>query len=264
MKAIAKSLVTVLTIVLGLTIAAKLNAATATVTNNGDANTASTCIAPATCSLRQAINRVNTNVLTDTIDFALSAVGPHVIAPTTELPILARPVNINGYSQAGAVVNTSATGFNAVLKIQLSGANMPTGSAGLRLQDATASSVQGLSITGFNGSGARAVEGNGAGSLIVTGCAIGVTPTFAAAGNATGILTGANQTGAVRIGTLSATSPRATNLISQNTQNAIVLSAVTAAQTGASFIGRNLVNVSADGNTVGTPPMTPLPIFVVP
>ena len=169
-----------LSLILGLSITATLNAATATVTNNGDLNTASTCIAPAACSLRQAINRVNSNLLTDTIDFAITGAGPHVIAPSTELPILIRPVSINGYSQSGAVANTLATGFNAVLKIQLSGANVPSGSAGLRLQDATASSVQGLSITNFVGGG-RAIEANGAGVVSISGCAIGVTPAFVSA-----------------------------------------------------------------------------------
>ena len=235
-----------LSLILGLSITATLNAATATVTNNGDLNTASTCIAPAACSLRQAINRVNSNLLTDTIDFAITGAGPHVIAPSTELPILIRPVSINGYSQSGAVANTLATGFNAVLKIQLSGANVPSGSAGLRLQDATASSVQGLSITNFVGGG-RAIEANGAGVVSISGCAIGVTPAFVSAGNAVGIQSLFNQTGAVRIGTLSSAAPRAVNLIVQNSITGIELSSVTGTQTGSSFIGHNLINVAPDG-----------------
>lgn len=236
-----------LSLILGLSSTATLNAATATVTNNGDANTASTCIAPVACSLRQAINRVNTNLLTDTIEFAIAGAGPHVIAPSTELPILIRPVSINGYSQSGAVANTSTTGFNAVLKIQLSGANMPTGSAGLRLQAPTdASSVQGLSITHFT-VGGRAIEVNSAGVVSITGCAIGLTPAFTAAANFIGIQSLFNQTGAVRIGTLSSASPRAVNLISHNINGAIELSSVSGTQTGTSFVGRNLINVSADG-----------------
>jgi trimeric autotransporter adhesin len=232
-----------------LSLALPLHAATATVTSNGDAGTASTCIAPVACSLRQAINRVNSNLLTDTIDFAIPGAGPHVIAPTTELPALVRTVFINGYSQSGAAVNTSTTGFNAVLKIQLSGTNMPTGSAGLRLQDATASSVQGLSITGF-GVGGRAIEANGAGVVAISGCIIGLTPAFVAAGNFIGIQSLFNQTGAVRIGTLSNATPRAVNLISQNTNSAIELNSVPpSAQTGSSFVGHNLINVAADGVT---------------
>ena len=235
---------------LSLFAASPLYAATATVTNTGDANTASTCIAPVACSLRQAINRVNTNFLTDTIEFAIPSAGPHVIAPATELPILVRPVFINGYSQSGSVVNTSVTGFNAVLKIQLSGANMPTGSAGLRLRAATdAISVQGLSITGF-GVGGRAIEADGAAVVAISGCIIGLTPAFTAAGNFIGIQSLFNQTGAVRIGTLSSASPRAVNLISQNLDSAIELNSVTAgAQTGSSFVGHNLINVAADGVT---------------
>ncbi len=144
--------------------------------------------------------------------------------------------------------NTSTTGFNAVLKIQLSGANLGGGIAGLSLQESVGSIISGLSITNFSGSSGFAIVAGGAGALTVIGCAIGITPSFTAAGNSIGIVSAANQTGAVRIGTLSANSPRAVNLISQNL-NAMVLSPVTGTQTGTSFIGHNLINVSADGTT---------------
>ena len=249
-----KRFVQVLVVIAFFVVPLSAHAASATVTNNGDAAIGSTCIAPVACSLRQAIQRVNSDALTDTIEFAIPGAGPHVIAPISELPILARPVAINGYSQAGAVVNSSATGFNAVLKIQLSGINMLSGSAGLRLRAATdSSSVQGLSITGFSGTGARAVEAGGAGIVSITGCGIGVTPAFTLAGNDVGILASANQIGAVRIGTLSASSPQATNLISNNVQAAIALNATTTAPTGNSFIGHNLINLSADGITFLAP-----------
>jgi trimeric autotransporter adhesin len=232
-----------------LSLATSLHAATLTVTNTGDVGTASTCIAPIACSLRQAINRANSDAASDNIEFAIPGAGPHVISPTTALPVITQPVNINGYSQAGSVQNTSTTGINAVLKIQLSGSNLGGGIAGLSLQENVGSIISGLSITNFSGSGGFAVVAGGAGALTVIGCAIGVTPSFTAAANSIGIVSAANQTGAVRIGTLSANSPRAVNLISQNSLNAIFLSPVTGTQTGTSFIGHNLINVSADGTT---------------
>jgi len=48
------------------------------------------------------------------------------IAPHTELPIITKPVVIEGYSQPGASVNTVTTGTNAVPKIVLSGAKAPS------------------------------------------------------------------------------------------------------------------------------------------
>lgn len=49
------------------------------------------------------------------------------IAPVTELPTITEPVTIDGYTQPGASVNTLNKGTNAVLRIELSGANMTEG-----------------------------------------------------------------------------------------------------------------------------------------
>jgi trimeric autotransporter adhesin len=228
----------------------RLYAATFTVTNTSDAAGISTCVAPIECSLRQAITRANSTSAVDTIAFAIPGTGPHSISPSTELPAITEPVLIDGYTQSGAIANTSSTGFNAVLKIQLNGANIQTASTGLQLQAATSTSIRGLSITGFAGaSNSKAIELNGAGAATITGCAIGVTPAFVAAANASGISSGPNQTGAVRIGTLSTTTHSSVNLISQNMQFGVALGVVNGAQTGSSFIGRNLINVSATGGT---------------
>jgi trimeric autotransporter adhesin len=231
--------------------ALSLNAATLTVTNVGDVASASTCVAPTPCSLRQAIDRANVDAVSDTITFAIAGAGPHIVNPSTQLPIITQPVFIDGYSQAGAVANTSSTGFNAVLKIQLSGGGIGNVAniTGLRVQGSGISTIRGLSITDFSGPSSKAIEANGSGEVNIAGCAIGVTPVFAAATNAVGIRTGVNQTGAVRIGTLPANSPQAANLISENSI-AVQLTATTAAQTGTSFISGNLVNVSANGSTL--------------
>ncbi len=130
-----------------------------TVTNTSD-NTS-------TGSLRWAIGQVNADA-TDTLDqqdqirFAIPATDPGysattgvwTIAPATALPVIARAVVIDGYTQHGAAANTSATADNAVLKVELSGAraSLPYGLAFVQGSDGQAvstSGVRGLAIHSF-------------------------------------------------------------------------------------------------------------------
>src|SRR6266446_1289082 len=78
-------------------------------------------------SLRQAIIDANTTPGTDTIVFAIPGSGLHTIAPATNLPNLTEAVIIDGYSQAGSSVNTLPLGDNAVLQIEVNGANVSNG-----------------------------------------------------------------------------------------------------------------------------------------
>ena len=83
-------------------------------------------------SLRQAI--LNSNTIlgipgVHTIHFAIPGSGVHTITPATPLPQITHAVDIDGYTQAGSSVNTSATGDNAVIAIELNGTNAGTGSA---------------------------------------------------------------------------------------------------------------------------------------
>ena len=94
-------------------------------------------------SLRWAIGRVNSDATDgaaspDRIDFdipttdpgyGLTTPGVWTIAPATALPTLTRVVLIDGYTQPGAVANTSAAADNAVIKVELSGvrASIPSG-----------------------------------------------------------------------------------------------------------------------------------------
>lgn len=66
----------------------------------------------------------------DTIAFAIPGEGPHVIAPTSLLPVINEPVKIDGYTQAGSSQNTqpivAVEGShlsNAVLQVVLDGTN---------------------------------------------------------------------------------------------------------------------------------------------
>jgi trimeric autotransporter adhesin len=200
-------------------------------------------------SLRQALIDANLTAASDKVLFAFQGAGPHVIAPNTPLPAIVNGLTIDGYSQSGASVNTQETRFNAVLKIQLSGALAPSGSTGLRIQTTGAAVViRGLSITGFGGSNGRAIEALSAGAVSLQGCAIGVTtvsPAIAAP-NQTGIDIGSAQTGTVTIGRIGATALADRNVISGNTGNAIVVRAA-AAGIGATSIDSNLIGVSFDG-----------------
>ena len=102
-------------------------------------------------SLRAAITSANTTAnvggVPDIIAFALTGTGPFTIALTSALPTITDPVDIDGYSQSGAIKNTNSTSspFNGVLRIVLDGINTPAGTNGLNI-DAGNTTVQGLVI----------------------------------------------------------------------------------------------------------------------
>src|SRR5215203_5347946 len=96
------------------------------------------------CTLRAAIQEANATAGADTINFSIGGTGVRTIAPATELPTITGPVSINGYTQPGAQPNTKAVGTDAVLKIELSGANYPN-AHGL-LINASNTTVKGLVI----------------------------------------------------------------------------------------------------------------------
>ncbi len=69
------------------------------------------------CNLREAILEANLSPGADVINFAIPGAGPHRINLTSVLPAITQTVTINGYSQAGASVNTHSNASNANLKI---------------------------------------------------------------------------------------------------------------------------------------------------
>jgi hypothetical protein len=86
-------------------------------------------------SLRQVIIDLNadtTNQATDTINFAIPGAGVHTIRPLTDLPTMAHPVFIDGYSQPGSSLNTKAVGEDAVLNIEIDGTLDSLAGGGLR------------------------------------------------------------------------------------------------------------------------------------
>src|SRR5512143_3137958 len=157
-----------------LAAAAPLGASTITVTNTNDTGAG---------SLRQAITDANANAGADTIAFNIPGADPNcdaggvcTITPSASgLPAITDALTIDGYTQPGAAVNTSATGTNAVLKIVVSGVNAAFDGFILASNSIT---IRGLVI------GGGFLDGIGGGSLHdikIIGCFIGVDATGNAA-----------------------------------------------------------------------------------
>ncbi|MCR9252426.1 MAG: cadherin domain-containing protein, partial [bacterium] len=72
-------------------------------------------------SLRYALTQANTDTDQDYIDFSISGTGVQTITPTSALPTISQSVILDGYTQADASRNTSSTGNDAVLNIELDG-----------------------------------------------------------------------------------------------------------------------------------------------
>jgi hypothetical protein len=126
-------------------------------------------------SLQQAILDANASPGPDTIGFAIPFPGVQTIAPTAALPPITGQVTIDGYTQPGASPNSLAVGSNAVLLIELNGANAGQGADGLVFAAGSAGSLlRGLAINRFTGYSVRFSAGAGhrlEGSFIGTNAA---------------------------------------------------------------------------------------------
>ncbi len=217
--------------------AATAHANTYTVTNTNDSGAG---------SLRQAILDANANPGADAIHFNIPGSDPNcdgsgvcTIAPTSGggLPGISDAVTIDGYTQPGAAVNTAATGTNAVLKIVLSGVNVP-GGEGLTLVGNT-NTIRGLVIGGGFQDGISAFVTTG---QTVIGCFIGVDATGNAAfpNSRNGIYF--DHTDGVTIGS---TLPADRNVVSGNGN--IGVAVTLEGDTGTVVIQGNLVGTNAAG-----------------
>jgi CSLREA domain-containing protein len=149
------------------------------------------------CSLREAINQANSDGVDTTINFSIPGTGPHIIAPTLELPTITAPVTINGLSEPDIPGGTCPLP-NGALAIQIDGSNTSILSdvTGLTLgAGSDGSSIQGLSVTNFGGDSALSVAGSD--NNLITCNYIGVAANGAIAGGSFyGIFvgTGSNNT----------------------------------------------------------------------
>lgn len=188
--------------VAALLLAGPARAAVFTVDTTSDAPLSGCTAAAADCSLRGAILAANAAVGADRIEFDLPTSDPGFVAATahwridaaSSMPNNAGDLEIDGYTQSGAVANTlapDAGGTNAVLKVELrnAGSSQNTGlDAGSANFDARFV-LRGLAISRFAsqvvlvGGGAHRVEGSFLGTDITgttasltgnTGLGIGV------------------------------------------------------------------------------------------
>ncbi len=120
-------------------------------------------------SMRWAIEFANTAGGPQTIEFDIPGPGPHVISPSTPLPLIVGDVVVDGFSQPGALPNTNPVGqpSNAVLQIVLEGTNAGPLANGLNFQDT--GEAHGLVIQNFQKAGIL-VE---AYACVIDGCYIG-------------------------------------------------------------------------------------------
>jgi parallel beta-helix repeat protein len=94
------------------------------------------------------------------------------ISPASPLPTITDPVIIDGYTQPGASSNTLAIGSNAVLLIELNGANAGSDANGLTI-NAGSSTVRGLAINRFGGVGIQVASSQN----LIDGNFLGTDPT---------------------------------------------------------------------------------------
>lgn len=96
----------------------------------------------ARCSLRAAIEQANASAGADRIQFAIPSPLPHAIAIGVA-PAILGTLTIDGTTQPGSTVNTSATGTNAVWGVKLRG----VGAGALSLEiDAPSVEIRGLEL----------------------------------------------------------------------------------------------------------------------
>jgi CSLREA domain-containing protein len=178
------------------------------------------------CSLREAILAANTNAGAETVSFDIPGPGVHTITPSSALPQVIETLTIDGYTQPGATVNTSETGTNAVLLVELSGRVLE-----IRASDCT---IRGLVINSASGISVR-----DANQCTITGNFIGTDASGTVGfGNGAGCLlrdSSGHQVGGADIADR--------NLLSAN-GNGLTLSNVSASR-----IQGNLIGTAADGQT---------------
>jgi IPT/TIG domain/Right handed beta helix region len=140
-------------------------------------------------SLRQAILDANANLGTDTIAFNISGPGVQTIAPLTDLPDISEAVTIDGYTQPGSSPNTLTVGDDAVILIEISGANGGRGLEVMQVGLNSGTTIRGLILSGGCGVSFDYVS-NQQGQNRLVGCFLGTTADGAAASGPSGVFLG--------------------------------------------------------------------------
>ena len=237
---------------------ATANGATITVTNSID-----TITTDGSVSLREAITSINNAADTgadvtgirvgaygtnDTINFNIAGAGVKTISLGSSLPVIAKPLTINGYTQGVASVNTLANADNAVILIELNGTGAGASVNGLTLGAGSGgSTIRGLAVNRFAGNGiviqsdANTIVGNFVG-VNAAGTTRMPNGTFPTSGDGIRVENASNN----QIGT---TSLADRNVVSGNSVNGIhILGSLTTPATG-NLVQNNFVGVAADGKS---------------
>jgi uncharacterized repeat protein (TIGR01451 family)/CSLREA domain-containing protein len=196
------------------------------------------------CTLRAAIQEVNAlNACANFIEinFNIPGGGVHTITPGSPLPSIQHSVTINGYSQPGAIENTSIGANNAVLLIELTGLSAGSGADGLVLQ-AGSTVIKGLVINRFGGVAIRIPSSGNE----VIGNFIGTDATGMLAGDGNGPF--GNDVG-VRIyngavNQIGCTFAEERNIISGNLDDGVQITGMSAFL---NFVQGNFIGVQRDG-----------------
>ncbi len=219
--------------------------ATVTVTGTGD-----TIAVDGSVTLREAITSVNgagnvnadvvavgTYGTGDTIAFSIAGGGPQTIAiGATPLPVIVRPVILDGYTQPGSFENTLAVGDNAVINIVLQGTT--AGVHGLEVGTGGDNSV----ITGLVLQRHFFAIQIGASGVIVAGNFIGTDPGATMADATTTNSLGVNiQIGNIGNNFIGGSTPAERNVISGNGSGVVMNSQL------ANTVRGNYIGVSGTG-----------------
>ncbi|WP_406699610.1 Calx-beta domain-containing protein [Singulisphaera sp. Ch08] len=180
-------------------------------------------------SLRQAILNANANPGPDTIRFDVSGEGPRSIRPTSALPTITDPVTIDG---------TSPQGRQKAPRIELTGTDAGARANGLTIT-AGGSTVRGLAINGFTGSGIL-LEGGGGNHVESNAIGTSVDGESAKGNGLAGILI--HQSSNNTIGGPEST---AGNLVSGNFGSGIILSGTS---TKHNLVQGNHIGTDVDGD----------------
>ena len=120
-------------------------------------------------SLREAITAANNSPDRNDITFGIAGAGVETIALGAALPAITDPVTIDGFTQPGSSRNTSPSGDDAVVLIEIDGSGAGSSSGLVLGAGSGGSTISGLAIGGFALDGIQI----GSASNVVTGNFVG-------------------------------------------------------------------------------------------
>ena len=173
------------------------------------------------------------------------------IQPTAELDTITDPITLDGYTQTGASASTTRfpSGFNTVLKIELNGSAIAGSGSDALIITAGNSTVRGLAINTFTGSGANGIYLQTNGNNVISGNFIGT--------DVGGTLNQGIATYGIRIdggsnNVIGGSTAGEGNIISNNSSAALIMQVSTSATiVQGNFIGTDISGSLNLGNQIG-------------